>query len=104
MINFEDDLFVFVTYELFVILQKIINIIHSMMMFGDDLFVFVTYILFVILQKNNKYHSFDDLFVFVTYELSVILQKIINIIHSTIYLCFYLLPIAILKKIINIFH
>ena len=34
--------------------------------------MFVTYELFVILQKNNKYHSFndyfeDDLFVFVTY-------------------------------------
>ena len=49
---FEDDLFVFVTYSLFVILQKIINIIHLIIMiFGDDLFVFVTYFLIIILQK-----------------------------------------------------
>ena len=40
------------------------------MMFGDDLFVFVTYKLFMIftIKKNNKYNSMfeDDLFLLLT--------------------------------------
>ena len=55
MMLFEYDLFVFVTYFLFMILHK--NKYHSLDMFEYDLFVFVTYCLFI-LYKNSKY---DDI-------------------------------------------